>query len=225
MRQGQRCKLRSRPGGTSGRGERRGSRRRSCRHKAGAVLASGAAALAVMALAVGRRSVRAPRARCSPARWGRGRSTPASGGSPRQTSGRSTNSTIRWKGPTSWRPTRTSSTTTHDSSCLRGDDHAPWPVPTLAVLLAHHIRDESRPDGLPVDLDLRRTDQPRSGIDQSVPTRRSAQRKHRAYTITISGQTPPAEPAPNTLYGGQEGTTGETQQVEIILRYYRPTRD
>ena len=44
---------------------------------------------------------------------------------------------------------------------------------------------------------------------------------HRSFTITISGQTPPAEPAPNTLYVGQEGKTAETQQVELVERIYR----
>src|SRR5271154_3524882 len=39
--------------------------------------------------------------------------------------------------------------------------------------------------------------------------------KHRSYTVTISGQPQPADPAPNTLYAGQEGKTGETQQVEM----------
>jgi hypothetical protein len=46
----------------------------------------------------------------------------------------------------------------------------------------------------------------------------------RAYTVTISGQVPPAVPAANTLYAGQAGTTGSTQQVELILRIYRPDR-
>ena len=49
--------------------------------------------------------------------------------------------------------------------------------------------------------------------------------KNRSYTITISGQTTPAEPAPNTLYVGQEGKTGETQQVEMIMRVYRPDKN
>jgi hypothetical protein len=49
--------------------------------------------------------------------------------------------------------------------------------------------------------------------------------KHRPYTITISGQTTPAEPAANTLYTGQEGKTGETQQVEMIMRVYRPDKN
>jgi hypothetical protein len=47
---------------------------------------------------------------------------------------------------------------------------------------------------------------------------------HRSYTITISGQPKPASPAPNTLYAGQEGQTGETQQIEMIMRIYRPDR-
>jgi hypothetical protein len=49
--------------------------------------------------------------------------------------------------------------------------------------------------------------------------------KHRSYTVTISGQTTPAEPAANTLYAGQEGKTGETQQVEMIMRVYRPDKN
>jgi hypothetical protein len=46
----------------------------------------------------------------------------------------------------------------------------------------------------------------------------------RSYTVTISGQTPPETPAANTLYAGQPGTTGETQQVEMIMRIYRPDK-
>lgn len=49
--------------------------------------------------------------------------------------------------------------------------------------------------------------------------------KHRSFTITVSGQTTPAEPAPNTLYVGQEGKTSETQQVELIERIYRPDKN
>ncbi len=49
--------------------------------------------------------------------------------------------------------------------------------------------------------------------------------KNRSYTLTINGQTPPAEPAANTLYAGQEGKTGETQQIEIIMRTYRPDKN
>jgi hypothetical protein len=49
--------------------------------------------------------------------------------------------------------------------------------------------------------------------------------KNRSYTITISGQTPPAEPVPNTLYVGQEGKTEETQQIELIMRVYRPDKN
>jgi hypothetical protein len=49
--------------------------------------------------------------------------------------------------------------------------------------------------------------------------------KNRSYTVTISGQTTPAEPAPNTLYAGQEGKTGETQEVEMIMRTYRPDKN
>lgn len=53
----------------------------------------------------------------------------------------------------------------------------------------------------------------------------SRRSKHRSYTVTISGQTPPATPAPNTLYAGQEGKTGEAQQVEMVMRIYRPDRE
>jgi hypothetical protein len=49
--------------------------------------------------------------------------------------------------------------------------------------------------------------------------------KHRSYSVTISGQTQPAEPAANTLYAGQEGKTGETQQVEMIMRLYRTDKN
>jgi hypothetical protein len=49
-------------------------------------------------------------------------------------------------------------------------------------------------------------------------------RSKRAYTVTVSGQVPPANPAPNTLYTGQAATAGQTQQVELELRMYRPDR-
>jgi hypothetical protein len=48
---------------------------------------------------------------------------------------------------------------------------------------------------------------------------------NRDYTVTISGQTQPGTPAPNTLYAGQEGETGKTQQVEMMMRIYRPDRN
>jgi hypothetical protein len=53
----------------------------------------------------------------------------------------------------------------------------------------------------------------------------SRRNKNRAYTVTISGQPQPATPAPNTLYAGQAGKTGETQQVEMIMRLYRTDRE
>ena len=47
----------------------------------------------------------------------------------------------------------------------------------------------------------------------------------RSYTVTISGAVPPAYGgARNTLYAGQAGMTGQTQQVEVVLRLYRPDR-
>jgi hypothetical protein len=49
----------------------------------------------------------------------------------------------------------------------------------------------------------------------------SRKAKNRDFTLTVSGQTAPADPAPNTLYVGQEGHTEETQQVELIERLYR----
>jgi hypothetical protein len=48
---------------------------------------------------------------------------------------------------------------------------------------------------------------------------------NRSYTVTISGQAPPASPAPNTLYAGQDATTGETQQIELMMRIYRPDKN
>jgi hypothetical protein len=48
---------------------------------------------------------------------------------------------------------------------------------------------------------------------------------NRSYTITISGEVPPADPAPNMLYAGETGHTEETQKVEVIERIYRPDRD
>ncbi|HUA12405.1 MAG TPA: hypothetical protein VMA83_10400 [Solirubrobacteraceae bacterium] len=47
---------------------------------------------------------------------------------------------------------------------------------------------------------------------------------NRSFTITISGEIEPASPAPNTLYAGQEGLTGETQTVEVIERVYSTDR-
>jgi hypothetical protein len=52
----------------------------------------------------------------------------------------------------------------------------------------------------------------------------SRKAKHRSYTVTVSGQSTPESPAPNTLYAGQEGKTGETQQVEMVMRIYRPDK-
>ena len=55
----------------------------------------------------------------------------------------------------------------------------------------------------------------------------SRKAKNRSYTITISAQPKPEPPevsAPNTLYAGQVGKTGETQQVEMIMRLYRPDK-
>jgi hypothetical protein len=53
----------------------------------------------------------------------------------------------------------------------------------------------------------------------------SRKARNRSYTLTISGQPQPASPAPNTLYAGLEGKTGETQQVEMIMRIYRPDKN
>ena len=53
----------------------------------------------------------------------------------------------------------------------------------------------------------------------------SRKTRHRSYTITISGQTAPAIPAPNTLYVGQEGKTEETQPVQMIMRIYRADKN
>jgi hypothetical protein len=52
-------------------------------------------------------------------------------------------------------------------------------------------------------------------------SRDAAERK---WTVTISGEVPPPTPAPNTLYVGQEGHTGETQHVEMVYRIYRTDR-
>jgi hypothetical protein len=63
----------------------------------------------------------------------------------------------------------------------------------------------------------------RGSVNPSYPGARRDGTK-RSYTITISGALPPANPAPNTLYAGQSGMTGQTQQVELELRMYRPDR-
>ncbi len=47
---------------------------------------------------------------------------------------------------------------------------------------------------------------------------------NRSFTLTISGEVPPANPAPNTLYAGETGHTEETQRIELIERIYRPDR-
>ncbi len=51
------------------------------------------------------------------------------------------------------------------------------------------------------------------------------QATNRAYAVTISGQTQPVTPEANTLYAGQEGETEKTQQVELMMRIYRPDKN
>ena len=60
----------------------------------------------------------------------------------------------------------------------------------------------------------------RGSVNPFRPGARRDGRK-RAFTITLSPQQQPANPEPNTLYGGQPGTGG---QVEVIMRTYRPDR-
>jgi hypothetical protein len=58
------------------------------------------------------------------------------------------------------------------------------------------------------------------------PFRPGARRsvRHRRFTVTLSGELDPGAGtrAPNTLYAGTSGQTGDTQTVELILRIYRP---
>jgi len=46
----------------------------------------------------------------------------------------------------------------------------------------------------------------------------------RNFTLTISSEVKPANPAPNTLYAGAPGQTDQSQQVNVTTRFYLPDR-
>ena len=48
--------------------------------------------------------------------------------------------------------------------------------------------------------------------------------RNRNFTLTISSEVKPANPAPNTLYAGAAGQTDQVQQINVTLRYYLPDR-
>ena len=48
--------------------------------------------------------------------------------------------------------------------------------------------------------------------------------KNRNFTLTISPEVKPDNPAPNTLYAGAEGQTDQVQQINVTLRFYLPDR-
>jgi hypothetical protein len=78
--------------------------------------------------------------------------------------------------------------------------------------------------GIPADSVLDENIVPDAGSVNPFKAGESRDASNRAFTITISGAVLPAEPAPNTLYVGQEGHTEETQNVEVIERIYRADR-
>jgi hypothetical protein len=47
---------------------------------------------------------------------------------------------------------------------------------------------------------------------------------HRNYTLTISSEVKPVNPAPNTLYAGTAGQTDQVQDVNVTMRIYLPDR-
>ena len=78
--------------------------------------------------------------------------------------------------------------------------------------------------GIPADSVVDENVVPDAGSINPFTAGESRNASNRAFTITISGALQPAEPAPNTLYVGQEGHTEETQNVEVIERIYRADR-
>ncbi len=48
--------------------------------------------------------------------------------------------------------------------------------------------------------------------------------RNRNFTLTISPQVKPANPALNTLYAGAAGQTDQVQQINVTLRFYLPDR-
>jgi hypothetical protein len=78
--------------------------------------------------------------------------------------------------------------------------------------------------GIPADSVLDENIAPDPGSVNPFKAGENREASNRSFTITVSGAVEPAEPAPNTLYVGQEGHTEETQNVEIIERIYRADR-
>ena len=48
--------------------------------------------------------------------------------------------------------------------------------------------------------------------------------RNRKFTLTISSEAKPDNPAPNTLYAGAAGQTDQVQQINVTLRFYLPDR-
>jgi len=48
--------------------------------------------------------------------------------------------------------------------------------------------------------------------------------RKRNFTLTISSEVKPNNPAPNTLYAGGAGQTDQVQQVNVTVRFYLPDR-
>jgi hypothetical protein len=48
--------------------------------------------------------------------------------------------------------------------------------------------------------------------------------KNRNFTLTISSEVKPSNPAPNTLYAGAKGQTDQVQNVNVTTRFYLPDR-
>jgi hypothetical protein len=78
--------------------------------------------------------------------------------------------------------------------------------------------------GIPADSVLDENITPDPGSVNPFKAGENRNATNRSFTITVSGAVEPAEPAPNTLYVGQEGHTEEIQNVEIIERIYRADR-
>jgi hypothetical protein len=48
--------------------------------------------------------------------------------------------------------------------------------------------------------------------------------RRRNFTLTLSSEVKPNNPAPNTLYAGAEGETDQVQDVNVTMRIYLPDR-
>ena len=119
--------------------------------------------------------------------------------------------------------TRTSFTTTPAFSCPLGGTvtlHGEFPHSRFMSFTTYE--DRQRRTGHRVDLAGRPNNQPGPGLDQPL-SRRAIAAEPPPLVHDHDQPRPDAarEPAPNTLYVGQEGKTAETQQVELVERIYR----